>query len=80
MICNEIWEREEYNVRGGFEMTGKAEPWHTKEEHGMEQKWLNINIPQQDKEQIWLNINIPQHGKEQIWRLLDYQRFHSLCR
>ena len=24
--------RKEYKVRGGVEMTGKGEPWHTKEE------------------------------------------------
>ena len=24
-------QRKEYKVRGGFEMAGKGEPWHTKE-------------------------------------------------
>ena len=29
-----MWDeyRKEYKVRGGVEMTGKGEPWHTKEE------------------------------------------------
>ena len=28
-----VWDeyRKEYKVRGGVEMTGKGEPWHTKE-------------------------------------------------
>ena len=32
-MCNEMWDEyiKEYKVRGGVEMIGKGEPWHTKE-------------------------------------------------
>ena len=44
-ICNEMWDeyRKEYKVRGGVEMTGKGEPWHTKEEEEEELHYITLH-------------------------------------
>ena len=44
---NEMWDeyRKEYKVRGGVEMTGKGEPWHTKEEEEEISPLMETELP-----------------------------------